>query len=251
MTDLGNTIAPKSNQLNADDLIAGPITVEITKVVAVPSAPEQPIAIHFKDDNGKPFMPCKSMRRLLVGVWGRDGAGYVGRSLTLYRDPDVTYGGIKVGGIRISHMSDIDGPITTALTTSRTKRQPVTVKPIQKAKAAPAPPPPPQQNSAPEVPGGADEADPFADAPPKPDGSATPSTLTLIGKDGRSFTFEPGKWRDTLVSVIEAKPFDFAQQTWLDNKPYVEAAYTSHPDHARAVEVAWRKRERAAKDAAA
>jgi hypothetical protein len=29
--------------------------------------------------------------------------------MTLYCDPEVQFGGMKVGGIRISHMSDIDG----------------------------------------------------------------------------------------------------------------------------------------------
>lgn len=130
MTDVGSTIAPKSDQLNADDLISGPITIRVTGVSASPSSPEQPININFDGDRGKPYKPCKSMRRVLVHMWGRDGSLYVGRSMTLYRDPDVQFGGIKVGGIRISHLSHIEEAMTMALTNTRASRKPYTVKPL-------------------------------------------------------------------------------------------------------------------------
>lgn len=130
MTDMLRTIAPKSNQLNADDLIGGQTrTIKITKVAGV--AGEQPIAINYEGDNGKPYMPCKSMRRVLVNVWGDKGNLYVGRSLTLYRDDKVLFGGIAVGGLRISHMSDITVPMTMALTATRANRKPFTVLPLQ------------------------------------------------------------------------------------------------------------------------
>lgn len=131
MTDLSTTIAPKSDQLNSDDLIAGPRTIRITKVSACPDSAEQPIAIFFEGDGGKPYKPCKSMRRVLVGVWGKDGNAYPGRSMTLYRDEKVTFGGLAVGGIRISHMSDIEGNVTMALTTTRANRKPFTVMPLR------------------------------------------------------------------------------------------------------------------------
>lgn len=126
MTDLSLTIAPKSNQLNADDLIAGPRTIRITTVKA--GSAEQPIAIHFEGDDGKPYLPCKSMRRLMVALWGADGKAYAGRLLTLYNDPKVKWGGIEVGGIRISHMSHIEQDTTLALTESKSKRVPHRVR---------------------------------------------------------------------------------------------------------------------------
>lgn len=131
MTDVGLTIAPKSDQLNSDDLIQGPMTIKITKVAGNEGTPEQPINIFFEGDNGKPYRPCKSMRRVLVTIWGRDGAEYVGRSMTLYRDPEVMFGGMKVGGTRISHMSDMTKEITMALTATRANRKPFTVKPLK------------------------------------------------------------------------------------------------------------------------
>lgn len=133
MTDLSTTIAPKSDQLNADDLIAEPKTIRITKVSACPGSAEQPIAVYFEGDNGKPYKPCKSMRRVLVQVWGKNGAEYVGRRLTLYRDPSVQFGGVAVGGIRISHMSDIDRELTLVLTASRASRKPYVVTPLRES----------------------------------------------------------------------------------------------------------------------
>jgi len=129
MTNMLKSIEPKSNQLNADDLIGGrTVTIKITKVSGVSG--EQPIAIGYEGDGGKPYMPCKSMRRVLVNVWGVEGAAYVGRSLTLYCDPKVLFGGVAVGGLRISHMSNIDKDVTMALTASKSNRKPFTVKPL-------------------------------------------------------------------------------------------------------------------------
>ena len=130
--DVGATIAPKSDQLNADDLIVGPRTITLTAVKARASTGQgdQPIALCFEGDGGKPYLPCKSMRRVLVHCWGRDGAAYVGRALTLYRDETVAFGGATVGGIRISHMSHIDRAVTMSLTASKASRKPFTVKPL-------------------------------------------------------------------------------------------------------------------------
>lgn len=135
--DLGATIAPKSDQLNADDLIAGPRTIEVTGVKERPKGQgDQPIAIHFVGDNGKPYLPCKSMRRVLVQCWGRDGANYTGRSMTLFRDESVVFGGAAVGGIRISHMSHLDRDVTMSLTASKQTRKPYTVRMLASAPKA-------------------------------------------------------------------------------------------------------------------
>lgn len=130
MVDLSTTIIARSDQLNSDDLIAGPITIHITKMSANPSAPEQPISISYEGDNNKPFKPCKTCRRILVYAWGADGSKFAGRSMTLYRDATVKWGGFEVGGIRISHMSDIAKPLTMSLTTSKANRKPFTVQPL-------------------------------------------------------------------------------------------------------------------------
>ena len=129
MTDLSKTIIPKSDQMNSDDLMAGPRTVVITKVTGSESG-EQPINIFFEGDGGKPYRPCKIMRRLMVHIWGPDGATYPGRAMTLYRDPTVKWGGVEVGGIRISHMTGIQKPQTVALAETRGVRKPHVVRPL-------------------------------------------------------------------------------------------------------------------------
>lgn len=129
--NMAQFIAPKSNQMNADDLLGGPRTITITNVRANEGNVEQPVSIFFEGDQNKPFLPCKSMRRVMVAVWGADAKSYIGKSMTLFRDPEVLWGGMKVGGIRISHMTDLDKPKTMALTASKQKRTPYTVQPLK------------------------------------------------------------------------------------------------------------------------
>jgi len=136
MTDIRETIAPKSDQMNADDLIGITKTIKITKVSK--GGGDQPISVNYEGDNGKPFKPGLSMRRVMVQVWGDQGQDYVGKSMTLYRDPTVKWAGVEVGGIRISHMSHINESITMALTYAKTSRKPFTVQPLV-VQAAPAP----------------------------------------------------------------------------------------------------------------
>lgn len=123
------TIVPKSDQLNADDLLAGPRTIVITSVTINPKA-EQKVDVHFKGDGGKPYRPGKSMCRIMVAAWGRDPADYAGKRMTLYRDPSVLWAGLEVGGIRISHMSHIGQSKTMALTVTNKARKPFTVHPL-------------------------------------------------------------------------------------------------------------------------
>ena len=135
--DMRTTVAPKSDQINADDLIGRTMTIKVTKVTGTDSA-EQPVSIYFEGDNGKPYKPCKSMRRVLIHAWGAEASTYVGRLMTLYCDPAVKFGGIEVGGIRISHMSHIDKPMTMALTASKANKKPYQVKPLETPKEDPA-----------------------------------------------------------------------------------------------------------------
>jgi len=127
--NLSTTITPKSDQLNADDLISGPRTVRITDVQAGSGA-EQPVNIHFDGDNGRPYKPGKSMRRVLVSMWGADSKAYIDKRITLYNDPSITFGPEKTGGIRISHASGIEAPLEIALTVKKGKRKPHTVNPL-------------------------------------------------------------------------------------------------------------------------
>jgi hypothetical protein len=131
MVDMTPTIETKSDQLNAEDLLGGAKTIRITNVQSVTG--DQPISISYDGDGGKPWKPCKTMRRLLVAAWGSDGSKYHGQSLTLYRDPDVTWAGEKVGGIRVSHMTGLkDGkPLEIMLKANKKSRKKYTIQPLK------------------------------------------------------------------------------------------------------------------------
>lgn len=127
--DVSDTIKAKSDQLNSDDLIAGAITVRIIDVSR--AGDEQPIAISYEGDNGKPYKPCKSMRRILVAAWGSNAKQWIGQSMTLFRDPKVKWAGQEVGGIRISHMTGLKQKLIVSLTATKQSRKPHTVEPLK------------------------------------------------------------------------------------------------------------------------
>lgn len=135
MPDIGDTILAKSDQINAVDL-AAPVTVTVAGVDVVGG--DQPVNIHLVEYPGKAYRPSKSMRRVLVKCWGPKSADYAGRRLTLYNDPSVLWAGKPVGGIRISHASHIDKPVTLSLAVARGKLTPHTVQPLPDQ---PSPPP--------------------------------------------------------------------------------------------------------------
>ena len=122
--DISRLLVTKSDQLNADDLLAGPITVAITGVSVV--AGEQPVIVEISGGH-RPWKPCKTMMRLLgaAETWGPETAGWVGKRVTLFRDPEVNSpdGTKDVGGIRVSHMSDIKRSLTLQLNVKRGKKK--------------------------------------------------------------------------------------------------------------------------------
>lgn len=126
--DMTQTIAPKSDQLNADDLISGPVTVTIAEVVK--GTFEQPVDIRLVEYPGRAYRPSKSMRRVMVEAWGVDGSSYATNRLTLIRNPDIMFGPNKVGGIEIAAMTGITKPLTVALTAKRGQRKNFTVQPL-------------------------------------------------------------------------------------------------------------------------
>lgn len=125
--DISDTIAPNSDQLDAVDLLSGPRAFTIEGVSRGNS--EQPVQIKLKEFP-RPWRPGKSMRRVLVGIWGPDASAYVGRRLVLFCDPEVRFGGQAVGGVRISHMSDLPKKKSIPLLVSRGKSAMWAVEPM-------------------------------------------------------------------------------------------------------------------------
>lgn len=125
--DLTESIAPKSDQLDAVDLLSGPRTFTIESVSK--NNVEQPFNFHLAEFP-RVWRPGKSMRRVIVAAWGPDANAYAGKRLTLYCDNSVQFGGEAVGGSRISHMSGIDKPLKVPLLIKRGKSAIFTVQPL-------------------------------------------------------------------------------------------------------------------------
>lgn len=127
VTNLRDTIIPKSDQLNADQLLGGDLTIRVTRVDRG-SGDDQPVVVHYDGEAGRPYKPCKSMRKVLIFAWGEDGNAWVGRYMTLYNKRDVKWGGVEVGGIRISHLSDIRENIKLSLAETKGKKGTIIVE---------------------------------------------------------------------------------------------------------------------------
>jgi len=132
--DISASTAPRTDQQNFDNYLAGPKTLTISEVKA--GTVEQPIELHLVEFPGQPYKPSKSMRRVLISCWGAEASVYSGRKITLYGDPAVRFGSAVVGGIKISHLSHIDKAVKVNLTVTRGKRELFTVNPLTVAPAA-------------------------------------------------------------------------------------------------------------------
>lgn len=131
LKDLSETIAPKSDRINVDQLIAGDMILNITEVEKVTENDQPSFILYYEGHNGRPFRPCLSMRRVIIAIWGKDGNNYVGKKLQIYNDPTVTYGKDVTGGVRISHMSDLPSDKDSAkvkVTVRRNKKEEFIIK---------------------------------------------------------------------------------------------------------------------------
>lgn len=137
--DIDDTIHAKSDQMNASDLIGGPVTVTVAGVDVVGG--DQPVHVHLAEYPGKPYKPSKGMRRALIALWGKRSSEYAGKRLELFRNPDVLWAGKPAGGIQISAASHIDKPVTVPLVLARGKQAPLKIQPLPDA---PTPPPIPE-----------------------------------------------------------------------------------------------------------
>jgi hypothetical protein len=121
------TTEPRSDQWNADDFVGGPRTFTIAGVTV--GAAEQKYDIQLEGET-RVWRPPLTVLRLLVAAWGDVATVWVGRRVRLYRDPEISFGRDRVGGIRVSHLSDIDKPLSIMLTATRGKRANHTVDPL-------------------------------------------------------------------------------------------------------------------------
>jgi len=136
--DMAASIEARSEQIDADNLISGPIDVTIKAVTRGPSN-EQPIQIVLQE-TPLFYRPNKTFRRALIGCFGDDSTNWIGKRLRLARDANVMFGGVKVGGTIVTHAS-IEAPVVFMLSTKRGKKSAVSIDvipPIQKPVPMPA-----------------------------------------------------------------------------------------------------------------
>ena len=126
------TAEPRSDQWNADDFIGGAKTFTISGVRVGSAEQKYDIELEGQD---RAWRPPLTMLRLLMHAWGDESDDWIGRRVTLYRDESIRFGSDEVGGIRISHMSNLPGnrPLTVKLTKTRGRRQNHTVEPLPDA----------------------------------------------------------------------------------------------------------------------
>lgn len=126
------TAEPRSDQWNADDFLGGPRTFTIAGVKDGVAEQKYDIVL---DGEARAWRPPLTMLRVLIAAWGDDSDAWTGRRVTLFQDPTIRFGRDTVGGIRISHLSHLDKPLQIKVTTTRGKRETVSVQPLKEAPA--------------------------------------------------------------------------------------------------------------------
>ena len=121
-------VESRTDQINADDLVGRSETYTIAGIR--PGVATTKYDIDLVETPGRCWRPPITMQKLLVIAWGDEAADWIGRRVTLYTDPTVSFGKDKVGGIRISHLSHITEPVQANLLVTRGKRKLLTVQPL-------------------------------------------------------------------------------------------------------------------------
>ena len=136
--DVSKAIVAKSDQMNAIDLVGGDLTVTILDVKKGPD--DQPVHI-ITDAYGpaRPFKPSKTVLRDIVLAWGLESQAWIGRRMTLFNDPTVTWAGAEVGGIRVKALSDIPRAFPSVHKLSRSASKKVMIQPLPDVAPAPTP----------------------------------------------------------------------------------------------------------------
>lgn len=124
-------IKKNTDQLNYEDFLGGiSRIVTITGVERGRKEAQYDIAIEGDD---RYWRPPATVLKLLVLAYGDNAEDWVGKSASLYGDPEVKApGGKKVGGIRVSHLSHIDKPISASLSVTRGQTGMFTIDPLSR-----------------------------------------------------------------------------------------------------------------------
>jgi hypothetical protein len=137
MPDITETLAPKSEQLDAIDLRGQePQVFTVTRVDVRPGA-DQPVSVHLAEFP-RPWKPSKNMRRVLAHCWGRNSDSWPNQRVELFCDERVKFGNDTPGGVRISRLSGIDKPEKVPVLVTQGRAGYYDVKPLPEMSKADA-----------------------------------------------------------------------------------------------------------------
>ena len=114
------TAEPRSDQLNADDLVGSSRIVTIAGVRTGTAEQKYDILLEGEE---RVWRPPLTVLRILLAAWGDESSVWVGRRAELYRDPEVRFGSEQTGGIRVRALSHIGKRMAVAVTEKRGKRK--------------------------------------------------------------------------------------------------------------------------------
>lgn len=123
-------IKKNTDQLNYEDFLGG-VTRIVTIAGVKKGTKEAQYDIAIEGDD-RYWRPPATVLKLLVLAYGDEAANWIGKSAALYGDPEVKMRGQKVGGIRVSHLSHIDKPISASLTVTRGQTGVFTIDPLSR-----------------------------------------------------------------------------------------------------------------------
>lgn len=121
--DITDALAPNSDQLDAIELVT-PRTFTVAAGGRLALRDGKTVAEIPFEGFPRVWRPSKGMLDVLAKCWGADAKQWVGRRVTLYNDTDVMFGKDRVGGVRVSHLSHIDGTQTVPIRSSGRGRSP-------------------------------------------------------------------------------------------------------------------------------
>lgn len=122
-------IKKNTDQLNYEDFLGG-LTRIVTIAGVKKGSKEAQYDIAIEGDD-RYWRPPATVLKLLVLAYGDNAEDWIGKSAVLYGDPEVKApGGKKVGGIRVSHLSHIDKPLSASLTVTRGQTGIFTIDPL-------------------------------------------------------------------------------------------------------------------------
>jgi len=126
----------KSDRLNYEDFIMGPQDFTIDRLGKKMDQGQPRLLMFFAGREDTPYWPSKGMVKCLSSPegWGEsEFSEWVGRKVRLFGEPTVVYAGKEIGGIQISHISDIPAAYSTKITLRRGMRIDYMIEPLTEA----------------------------------------------------------------------------------------------------------------------